>query len=105
MSIHTAIGDPWSRSVIMDSLREAAEVSGRTVSELISVKRDLLTAQARQAAMWQAHKRGVSHSAMARFFKKDHTTVMYAIKAAERRSREYAALEEIPVFKTTRNTQ
>lgn len=104
MSIHTAIGEPWSRAIILDALREAAEVSGRTVAELRKTTRgDKLTSQARQAAMWHAHKQGVSHSAIGRFFNRNHTTVMHAVKAAQARSDENSALVDTPFFKSTRS--
>ena len=102
MSIHAAIDDVWARQIIMEGLQEASEVSGRTVQELISPKLDKLTAQARQAAMWYAHKKGVSNPVIGSFFKKDHTTVIHAVKAAEKRIAKNSVLEVVPVFKSAR---
>ena len=104
MSIHTGIGDPWSRSVIIEALQEASEVSGRSIAELTSVKRDKITAQARQAVMWQAHSKGVSYSSMARFFKRDHTTVMHGVKAAAQRIKDNRAFSDALTFKSRRTT-
>lgn len=105
MSIHLAIGEPWSRAEILSSLQEASEVSGRSVSEIKSTKRDMLTVHARQAVMRDAHRKGVTHSAMARFFKCDHTTVMHGVKAAEARATANADLASGPIFTTTRNKE
>lgn len=100
--IHAAIGDPWSREVIMASLREASEVSGRSVDELTGEKTDLFTAQARQAAIWDAHSKGVTNAVLSRFFQRDHTTIAHAIKKSEARYRKNAACASVPFFKSVR---
>ena len=104
MSIHTAIGEPWARAIILEALREAASVSGRPVRELRGNYTDRLSTQARQAVIWDAHRKGVTQASLARFFKKDHTTIIHAIKVAQQRADDHAAFIDPPFFKSRRTT-
>lgn len=103
MSIHLAIDDVEEREIMIRAVAEASAVTGVTEREIRSRERgDKLTSQARQAAMWQAHQHGLSYPVIGRFFRRNHTTVMHAVKAAQERINANMAHQDALTFKTTR---
>lgn len=73
-------------------LREVAAKHGFTVPEMLSARQDRKLAAARQEAMWRMSKETtMSLPAIGRRLGRDHSTVLYGIRAHERRLRERAA--------------
>jgi chromosomal replication initiator protein len=75
--------------------KEVAAHFGVTRLDLISGRRNRDLAHARQVAMWIArHTTAHSLPAIGRYFgKRDHTTVLYAIRCVDRRRAEDDDLE------------
>lgn len=59
-----------------------------TIEELTGPKRHHRQAHPRQEAMFRMKRSGYSHSAIGRFFGRDHTTVMHGVRAHEARGGE-----------------
>ncbi|MGB1215959.1 MAG: helix-turn-helix domain-containing protein [Pikeienuella sp.] len=82
-----AIGG-WSRKTLVSCVTEAAAIADISKDQIMSAERTKDVSQARQGAMWLAHKRGVSTTAIARFFRRDWKTAHYGIEQAELRWKE-----------------
>ncbi|MCX8073518.1 MAG: chromosomal replication initiator protein DnaA [Candidatus Binatia bacterium] len=83
--------EPVRRQISVASIRDAvAEHFGLTASELVGHGREKRVSQARQIAMYLCKSLGrVSLSRIAsEFGGRDHTSVLYAIRAAERRCQQ-----------------
>lgn len=66
-------------------LRHCATEYGCTVADMMSENRVTHVMLARRKAMWLLHKRGtMSKAAIGRYFNKDHTTVIHAVRAYEK---------------------
>ena len=68
-----------------DIAAEVAADNGLTMAELRSAAKSVDIAHPRQYAMMLMVDAGHSQAAVARFFGKDHTTVMHGVKAARAR--------------------
>ena len=61
-------------------INEVCHEHGITRDELISPSRVLHLARIRQLAMWRCRQAGVSLPAIGRYFGRDHTTVLHAVR-------------------------
>lgn len=69
---------------VLPILREEAQRNGVTVETLLSYDRSMRTTAIRHYAMWRARtETGRSWWEIARQFRRDHTTVMYAYRKVE----------------------
>lgn len=59
---------------------EAAREAGCTPAQIVSTQRTPVITQARMRAMSRAYSEGFTTSQIGRVFKRDHTTVMHAVK-------------------------
>lgn len=66
------------------TIAEAAEFYGIGVDEVLGRGRDPRTVEARHAAMWLLRARGLTFTAIARIFDRDHSTVLYACEKIDR---------------------
>jgi chromosomal replication initiator protein len=77
---------------IPDLIAAAAAIEGGTVSDVLGCDRRRRASRPRQAAMWLAFKvMPDSLASISRAFGRHHTTVLYGIRAYERRLAEDAA--------------
>jgi chromosomal replication initiation ATPase DnaA len=69
----------------MQILRECAKEYGCTVQEILSASRFANVINARHKAMWRLYQRGtMSLVQIGRYIKKDHATVLHAIRKHEK---------------------
>lgn len=68
--------------VLRDVLREAAAAAGLTVDDILAKTRDPYVCRIRKLAMCEARSTGASYPAIGRAFRRNHSTVMHAVKAS-----------------------
>lgn len=66
-----------------DQVRMIAFNHGVPISQIMSASREQVTCRARFACYCALRDRGLSLPQIARFFNRDHTTVLYGIKRAK----------------------
>lgn len=67
-----------------ETLKACATEYGVTVDDIVGYRKEKNILKARWKAMYLLHKRGMSFSRIGRLLKKDHTTVMNAVKNYEK---------------------
>lgn len=72
-------------SIMRDILAEVSEATGFKESLLIGRRRTASLARARQLAYYVAHRSGVSYADIGRAMHRDHSTVMFGVKAEKKR--------------------
>ena len=74
--------------MMADCLADVVTAANVPKSDILSDRRDSKVAKYRQLAMWLCrHRTHQSLPAIGRFFNRDHTTVIHAIEATDRRIR------------------
>lgn len=78
-----------TRPTIADVQRAVAEAYAVPVEDLLDHRRDAKLAHPRQIAMYLARK-ATRHSSVVigRHFRRDHSTVLYAVQKVERKTRD-----------------
>lgn len=66
-------------------VHQVAAATGIGVADLLGPSHVRHIAHARQLVMWRAHAEGHSLSSIARALNRDHTTVMYGVRAEKER--------------------
>lgn len=86
-AVATGLDAPLIRAQMQDIVEEISELSGVPVAEIMSRRRGVWQiSRSRQYAMWLIRKRmGLSYPEIGRFFRRDHTTVIHAVRAVNRR--------------------
>ncbi len=64
--------------------------TGFSVAEIRGMSRFRPLSRARQTAMWRASQAGLSLTQIGNFLSRDHTSVLYGIRAVENRMKEQA---------------
>lgn len=68
-------------SIMREVVKETVDYSGLPFAKVMSETRQQPYVKVRQIAMYRLHKElNASASEIARFFRKDHTTVLYALR-------------------------
>lgn len=75
------------RAAILALIADEAAKAGVGVDELLGLARQRSIVRARYAAMREVHRAypGKSYPELARIFRRDHTTVMYALGALKKK--------------------
>lgn len=90
VKIARALPHPDGRSV-HDIMQDVCSQHGISMVDLIGPKRNKKFVRARQHAMWLCHRHTpFSTVRLGKFFQRDHTTVLHAIQAHEKRMGEKA---------------
>lgn len=75
-------------------IADVAEFYGVTVAEILSPRRERRLSEPRHVAMWCAARlTGQSLPQLARAFRRDHTTIMYAVREVTKRRAANPAVE------------
>lgn len=74
--------------IAIDVMQATEARTGVTMAEMMGVRRHKFIARARQIAYYEAHKRGMSASDIARAMLRDHTTVIHGIRVEAQRRGE-----------------
>jgi len=81
---------PSAAAVIAD----VAKFYGVTVAEILSPRREYRLSEPRHVAMWCAARlTGLSFPQLGRAFRRDHTTIMYAVRQVAKRRAANPAVE------------
>ena len=89
---------PWVPQMA-EIVSEVSTMTGIPVEEICSTKRRQDFVRARQLAMWQGHRSGLSTPTIGKFFGYDHTTVLHGIQRTQARidaSRLSGSIEHKP---------
>lgn len=78
--------DPSESPALSGLMAEAAALEGGTLADVVGRERTRNAVRPRQAAMWLAYKlRPCSLTELGQVFRRHHTTVLYGVRAYERR--------------------
>ena len=66
-------------------IREVAKITGVSQDDILSSKRDRVTARARQMVMWKAHREGHSLTQIGTVLDRDHTSVLHGVRNINRK--------------------
>ena len=78
--------DPSESPALAPLMAEAAALEGGTLADILGRERTRASVRPRQAAMWLAYKlKPCSLLDLGRAFRRHHTTVLYSVRAYERR--------------------
>jgi len=71
-----------TRSILMGdlSVMRASEKYGVSQEIILGRDRSALASEARMYAMWRMHEAGYSYLVCGRYFGRDHTTIIHAVK-------------------------
>ena len=88
--------DPYERGVARAIIAATARLTGIPEAELLGPARPDRIARVRQAAMWVIRQRSpISLPRIGALFDRDHTTVIFAIEATERRRAEDGSIRDL----------
>ena len=92
MSWQDMVEESLTPSKMREVVKETVNYSGLSFATVMGETRKQPYVKVRQIAMWRLHSElKASASEIARFFRKDHTTVLYALEKMER---EHAEITE-----------
>jgi chromosomal replication initiation ATPase DnaA len=80
-----AFADCRPQVKIRTIIAHVAKITGVPQDDILSPKRDRVTARARQMVMWKAHQEGHSLPAIGKVLQRDHTSVLHGVRAINRR--------------------
>jgi chromosomal replication initiation ATPase DnaA len=83
--LSAAFADLRPEMKIREVIDLVVDITGVPHSDILSPKRDRVTARARQMVMWKAHKEGHSLPAIGRVLGRDHTSVLHGVRQINRR--------------------
>lgn len=84
-ALRHVVYEPAPRDVMMEICEYVAEKHGLSVDDLRGHERTKIFSIARHEAIWLIAQKGWSTCKIGKFFNRDHTTVIWAIKAHEKR--------------------
>ena len=76
---------PWVEAAVDAIIMQAATLYRVTPEEILSQRRNMVVAYARQWVMYEAHEEGISTPQIGAALKRDHTTVLHGIRAEQNR--------------------
>ena len=86
---------PWVEAAVDSLIMQAATLYRVTPEEILSQRRTMVVALARQWVMFEAHEAGISTPQIGAALGRDHTTVLYGAQAEEKRRKALPNIENL----------
>lgn len=83
----------YDKGPLSELVREASQLSGVPVSEIMGKTRKQPITRIRQYAMWKARQQNYTLEAIGHFFGRDHTTIAHAVERIDNRMRRLGVAE------------